>query len=152
MRGFCGLMIVWLLTLLPGAPARAEAVLSEAQATLVVEITNLRSDDGQVLLTLYASEDGWVKKPAKAKVRRIVPIHEGKARERIEALSPGGYAVAVVHDENASGAMDRNWIGIPKEGYGFSNDAIGSMGPPSFKAARFDVKGPETTIRLRMRY
>jgi uncharacterized protein (DUF2141 family) len=65
-------------------------------------------------------------------------------------IPPGTYALAVIHDENMNGKLDTNWLGIPKEGYGFSNAAKATLGAPSFSAAsfRYDGQDMELTISL----
>ena len=70
---------------------------------------------------------------------------------RFEGLPRGGYAVAVIHDENGNNRLD-TLAGIPREGYGFSNDAAVRFGPPKFAAARFDVTGDANRQQIRMRY
>lgn len=69
---------------------------------------------------------------------------------RFEALPVGGYAVAVIHDENANAKLD-TLLGIPREGFGFSRNPAIRFGPPKFAAARFDldIKGTDQNIRLR---
>lgn len=59
-------------------------------------------------------------------------------------LPPGKYAVAAYVDNNKNGKQDKNFMGVPKEDYGFSNDARGMFGPPSFGAAEFELG--ETTV------
>jgi uncharacterized protein (DUF2141 family) len=53
----------------------------------------------------------------------------------------GTYAVSSFHDENGNNKLDRNSLGVPSEGYGFSNDAQGTAGPPTFSQAQFTVDG-----------
>lgn len=66
-------------------------------------------------------------------------------------LSPGDYAVAVIHDENGNSKLD-TMLGIPREGFGFSrNPAIG-FGPPRFAAARFTLSGGDAIEDVRIRY
>ena len=65
-------------------------------------------------------------------------------------VKPGTYAVAVFHDLNGNGRLDRNFIGLPSEPYGFSND-VGRRGPPSFEGALITVKEPSTTVRVTVR-
>ena len=57
----------------------------------------------------------------------------------IPDLPPGKYAVAAYVDNNRNGRQDKNFLGVPKENYGFSNDARGMFGPPSFAEAAFDI-------------
>jgi len=66
-----------------------------------------------------------------------------------QGLGAGRYAVAVYQDENRNGKLDKNFLGMPTEPYGFSNDARGSMGPPSFDAAAVDIAAtPKITVSL----
>ena len=67
-------------------------------------------------------------------------------------IAPGDYAVSAYHDENANGKLDRNLVGMPKEGIGASNDASGTMGSPKFKDARFTYKGGQQTLTIHLKY
>lgn len=64
-------------------------------------------------------------------------------------LAPGQYAIKIMHDENNNGKLDRNMLGIPSEGYGFSNNA-GQFGPASFADAAFTVSGDQK-IQIQIR-
>ena len=70
----------------------------------------------------------------------------------LHGLPPGQYAVQTFHDENGNKKVDRNFIGLPKEGVGFSNDAPIRMGPPKWADAMFTFNGAEQTIQLKTRY
>ncbi len=112
-----------------------------------------RSDKGKALVALFASKDGFPDKPKKA-VRRVeVSIKKGAATTVLMGVRPGTYAVAVLHDEDNDKAMKTGLFGIPKEGYGASQDARGDFGPPSFGDARFDIRaGRRVTTRIKMVY
>ncbi|MBC8009694.1 MAG: DUF2141 domain-containing protein [Burkholderiales bacterium] len=72
------------------------------------------------------------------------PIEESRtAKAQFLDLAPGSYALAAVHDENESGEMDTNWIGMPREGMGFSRDPKSFLGPPKFKDSVLEVKKSE---------
>ncbi|MBY0427835.1 MAG: DUF2141 domain-containing protein, partial [Alphaproteobacteria bacterium] len=88
-------------------------------------------------------------KEAKSKDKQMVKIVQGTAVFSFKGVAPGTYAVAVYHDENGNGKMDTNFIGIPKERTGASNDAKGKMGPPKFQDAKFVVSG-DLTISIAM--
>ena len=62
-------------------------------------------------------------------------------------LPPGRYAIAIYHDENGNGVMDKNFIGIPSEGFGFSRNARGFAGPPSFNAAAVEIGAPGAAVK-----
>jgi uncharacterized protein (DUF2141 family) len=83
-------------------------------------------------------------KPERAAAKARKSIAGGAARVEFPGLAPGAYAVAVYHDENGNGKMDANFLGIPKEPTGASNDAKGKMGPPKFEDARFALDGDKT--------
>ncbi|MEZ0169175.1 DUF2141 domain-containing protein [Microvirga sp. TS319] len=74
----------------------------------------------------------------------------GTVELRIRNVKPGSYSIAVFHDTNGNGKLDRNILGLPSEPYGFSND-VGRRGPPNFDAARIVVREPSTTIVIPVR-
>jgi uncharacterized protein (DUF2141 family) len=78
------------------------------------------------------------------------PARGGVVEFTLRNVKPGSYAVAVFHDLNGNGRLDRNFIGLPNEPYGFSND-VGRRGPPNFDGALIAVKEPATTIRITVR-
>lgn len=82
-------------------------------------------------------------------VARSVPAADHALR--FDGLPRGAYAVAVVHDENGNHRLD-TLAGIPREGYGFSNNAPVRFGPPKFAAARFDLGGDANRQQIKMRY
>jgi len=67
-------------------------------------------------------------------------------------LWPGIYAAAAFHDENRSGDFDTNFIGLPREGYGFSNGARALLGPPAFEDASVELVRSSAEIDLPMNY
>ncbi|WP_284054590.1 DUF2141 domain-containing protein [Stakelama marina] len=129
------------VSLLPGAAPVTD---------LTVDVTGLRSDKGQIRLCLTADADHFPDcKGDAAAITRSVPATEREVR--FTALSPGAYAVSVIHDENGNAKLD-TFAGIPREGFGFSRNPAIRFGPPRFDAARFDVSGPTETQQVRMRY
>ena len=141
-----------LALLLAAAAIPPPAPAAPGTATLVVEVTGLKDDQGSVQVALHASEDGFPTRPEKAIRQASVPISGGRARVVFEGLAPGGYAVAAYHDENGDGRLDTGFLGIPSEGLAASNDAKGFMGPPSFEKARVEVAPGETRITVRISY
>ena len=119
----------------------------ESTARLKVDVTGLKSDRGSVRIALYM-ESGFLETSVRA---AVLPIQGGKASWQLDALPPGEYAVAVVHDENGNGKTDRGAFGIPSEPYAFSNGANALMGPPKWKEARFALEAPATEIQVRVK-
>lgn len=81
-----------------------------------------------------------------------VRIKNNQAQCNFEGIPPGTYAIAVAHDENMNGKLDTNALGIPTEGYGFSNDAVGWLGAPPFSAASFSYVGGDLSLTIRLHY
>ncbi len=122
------------------------------RANLTVIVRGLRSDQGRVSAGLYASSETFMQ-DGQEEATCSVPIRDGVARCVFENVPPGRYAVGLMHDENANGKFDSGFLGIPEEGYGFSRDARGSLGPPSFDAAAFDWDAhADGAIPVRIRY
>jgi len=69
----------------------------------------------------------------------VSDLNGGEVTVVFNDLAPGNYAASVFHDVNKNGELDTNWIGIPKEAYGFSNNARGTMGPPDYEDCVFQV-------------
>lgn len=115
------------------------AAAGSQAATLEIEVQGLRSADGMVMLAIYDSADNWMKKPVRGAM--VQPGADGKALIRVDKLPDGEYAFSLLHDANGNRKMDSNLLGMPIEAYGFSNNATGNFGPPSFEAARFSLKG-----------
>lgn len=121
-----------------------------ATADLAVEITNLRSQKGVVRICLTADPGNFPGCIDDADaVTRSVPATQDKFR--FEGLPQGDYAVAVIHDENSNKKLD-TFVGIPREGFGFSRNPPIRFGPPRFAAARFTVSGDADRQQVRMRY
>jgi uncharacterized protein (DUF2141 family) len=115
-----------------------------SQLTLTVEISGLRNNKGQVLLELTNDKE--------VRVSALVQtIDNNKCVFVISNLKHGKYALRFVHDENKNGQLDTNWCGIPKEGFGFSNNPAITIGPPAFAKTIFDLK-KSTTLRCTPKY
>lgn len=115
---------------------------------LKVEITGMYTDKGKVFLALYNSEATFLKKSEDTKGANAI-VKDKRAIAIFKGLKKGEYAISLFHDENDNNKMDTKIFGIPKEPYGFSNDAKGFMGPPKFKDAKFIVDTNKTiTIKV----
>jgi len=146
------------ITILVGIGACAtQQVLREvrrgpAEATLRVTVRGVRSTDGDVRLALFGDEDGFPNEVEKA-VRTDVQAVQGEVHViELSELPTGPYAVSLFHDEDADGEMATDFVGRPKEGYGISNDASSTFGPPKYEDARIELAAGETEIQIQMRY
>lgn len=117
---------------------------------LDVALDHLRSAKGLVRVCLTSDPVNF---PACVDDADAVTLSFSAAQRSfsLPGLSPGDYALAVIHDENGNGRLD-TFVGIPREGYGFSRNAPVRFGPPRFAAARFAVSGETTSERVTMRY
>lgn len=82
----------------------------------------------------------------------VIKIRKAQARCDFEDIPPGTYAMAVVHDENMNGKLDTNWLGIPTEGYGFSNNAKAVLSAPPFSDASFPYDGQSIDLTMTLHY
>ena len=123
---------------------------SADSAQLVVRIDGVRSDDGVVRLGLFRSADDFPRGQPVA--GQSVPAMAGSVVAVFDDVSDGRYAIAVYHDEDGDGQFTRNFLGLPLEGYGFSNDAPVVLGPPGFETAAIEVAGSFAQTAIRARY
>ena len=100
------------------------------------------------MAALYDKTDTWLKKPLK---RDIVAATKGTTLIVFTDLPAGDYALSVFHDTDGDKKMGRNVLGVPTEPFGFSRDASGLFGPPSFDEAKVAVPaaGATATIKLK---
>jgi len=114
------------------------------KVTITVSVNDLRSNEGVILIRLLDDKEKQVQ-------QQIAVIKEGTMEVYFKNVTAGKYAISYFHDENNNQEMDTGTMGIPKEGYGFSNDARGFMGPPSFKEQVFEVSR-DTSMTLKTKY
>jgi uncharacterized protein (DUF2141 family) len=118
-----------------------------------VKILNIKNSTGTVACALFESPVGFpIEFLRSATNVMVIKIRKTQARCDFEDIPPGTYAMAVIHDENMNGKLDTNRLGIPREGYGFSNDAKGWLGPPSFSATSFRYDGRNLDLTMSLHY
>jgi uncharacterized protein (DUF2141 family) len=120
--------------------------------SILINITNIRSNNGKVNVSLFAAADGFPSNPQKAVAVQSVVIQGNQVRLRFDNLPFGTYAIACLHDENGNGKIDTNLVGIPKEGYGASNNAVSKLSAPKFEAAKFAFNAAAFSANLKMFY
>lgn len=119
---------------------------------LAVEVDGLRNQQGQICLSLFASGRGFPSSGTNAVQNRCVAITAIPQLVTFENLQPGSYAVAVLHDINSDSKANRNFLGIPLEGFGFSGNPVIRTSPPKFNDAVVLVAGPRTNIQIQLNY
>jgi uncharacterized protein (DUF2141 family) len=140
------------LALLAAAVAEAQTSDSSSTNAIKVDVVGLHTNEGKVHCALYSSADGFPDDSAKAAKLTTAKIANERVVCEFPAVTPGEYAVSVYQDENSNGKLDRNFMGVPKEGVGASNDAKGSFGPPKFADARFLYEGGLQELTIHLQY
>jgi uncharacterized protein (DUF2141 family) len=118
---------------------------------ITIAVEGLRNDQGAVRCGLYNSPNGF-REPGKEFKGVEAAISGGKANCVFTSVPPGTYAVALFHAEHGEKVLETGMFGIPKMGYGFTRDAKGSMGPPSFAAAAYAYAGGTSTWPVKVQY
>ncbi|MDO8289359.1 MAG: DUF2141 domain-containing protein [Parvibaculum sp.] len=146
-----------------GLVLAALAVMPAHAGDLKLTVVGVRSDDGALMIGFYDSAAKFEKAiDASAHVGLLsdkgrligatMRTRTGMQGIGFLRLPPGRYAVIVFHDENDNALLDMNALGIPIEGYGFSNNASGFFSAPSFDAAAVTVGSGETSISIALNY
>ena len=143
------------------APSRTAAVLTVtiwfvgsasfaadpvSDASIVARFTGLDSARGQAVFLLFDTEDPFPEIVEGAARRLVVPIVDGAATARFERLAPGRYAISALHDRDADGSLDTNWLGFPAEPFGVS---LVAKGVPSWERSSL-VLEPGAVRELRI--
>ena len=112
-------------------------IQAQHQTTSIeIQINDISSDKGSIRIGLYNSESNFYKKLYKS---TSIKAKKGSIKVVLDDILIGHYAISLYHDENNNKELDSNFLGIPKEPYGTSNNAKGTFGPPSWEDAKFSV-------------
>ncbi len=129
--------IVLLIILLFLLPDILNGQDNKNELTLIVK--NIRNNKGLVAVQLLDEEENVIE-------ALYIDIKNKVASTIFHDISHGKYAVKIFHDENRNEKMDFNWLGIPKEGFGFSGNAKITFGPPDIKEFLFQVDADKKII------
>ena len=121
-------------------------------ASLVIELSGVRNNKGHVLIALFNQTSGFPDQSDKAYRKLRIPAAAGTLKASFDNLPPGTYAFGVIHDENDNQKLDTGLFGIPKEGFVFSRNAMGTMGPPSFDNAAIKIETKFAVQALKIKY
>lgn len=139
MRSSVLLVVVFGFMVFFSAPITLRAASSPNGVRVVVK--GLRDDKGRVGCGLFKGPDGFPRERNKEFAGTWVPIHRRVAVCFFRRVPAGTYAVTVLDDTNMDGKMDFGPLGLPKKGYGFSNNVRATLWSPSFEAASFKYDG-----------
>jgi uncharacterized protein (DUF2141 family) len=130
------------------ASALVLAISPACAATLVIKVEKVSPRGGDLRVALYNQQDyAGDQDPVTDKV---VPAHPGETVVTMENVKPGIYAVKLFQDFNRNGQFDMNWMGLPLEKYGFSNDAHPTFSEPPFDATKFELRPGTNTITIHL--
>ncbi len=129
-----------------------EAIASSTNSNVTVNLEGLKNKKGQVCLSLFNASKGFPTSGDRAIQARCFKITETPQQVTFKNLKAGNYAVAVIHDINGDSTLNRNFLGIPTEGFGFSRNPAITSGPPKFQDSAFLVVGPSTQVDIQLQY
>lgn len=120
---------------------------------VIVDVVGLHSAKGRVLVAFYCGAAGFPGDYKRTCASQAVAAQKGRLRLTFDAIPAGEFAISMFHDENANSNLDRNFLGIPKEGWGASRDAKANFGPPSYADARLTLAaGEKKQVVVRVQY
>lgn len=141
-----------LLLAIFGNLAIASHINAVSSSTLTVTVDGLRDQRGRVCFSLFSTEQGFPSNSERATESQCVSVANTLTAVTFRNLNVGRYAIAVIHDANADGSLNRGFLGIPLEGFGFSRNPRILTGPPSFGDAAISVSGVSTNIQIQLKY
>ena len=138
------LVLFLMASFVPGSDAQKDA---KQIGQLTVVIRGLESDEGKVKIGLFDSKESYSsgEKPFRG---FLVAINDKKAEYTFGDIPYGTYAIKLYHDKNGNGKLDTNFMRIPKEPYGFSNNARGKFGPTKWDGAKFVFNAKSMSIEI----
>jgi uncharacterized protein (DUF2141 family) len=117
--------------------------------TLTIHIKNVKNERGNLIIAIFDNQDEFLQKPyMTVRASAVSPELE----VNFENLKYGIYAISIIHDENSNDKLDTNLFGVPKEGFGFSNDVMGTFGPPSFEKSMIKWSGHHEPVLITLKY
>jgi uncharacterized protein (DUF2141 family) len=126
----------------------------EKKGEIKVEVVGFDSDEGVVRVLIFNKnvENGFPTNFSIAYEQRIENIHNKKAEIIFKDLPFDDYAISVHHDKNNNGVLDKNWVGIPTEAIGASNNPKAFLGPPSFDDAKITLNTKKIYLKINVNY
>ena len=142
--------VVVLFALLISFSLKSQTLVKKGNLKVIV--TNIKSITGQIGFCLFKTSTDFPNHPEKAILAAFVKTSGNSVEYTFTNIEMGTYAVSAFHDEDSDRKINSNFIGIPKEGVGVSNNAKGHFGPPKFNDAKFDFNKSEQTITISLTY
>jgi uncharacterized protein (DUF2141 family) len=136
---------IFLLLLLPAATIDGQNV--------EVTITAIRNSEGQMVIGVFRDDESFRKEQSYLELRYSKKdVSNGEMKVQF-TIPPGTYGISILDDETGNGIMEYNFLGMPKEGFGFSDYYHTGLTLPKFDAFKFDLgEGQKKSINIRIRY
>ncbi|WP_371819384.1 DUF2141 domain-containing protein [Tolypothrix sp. PCC 7910] len=147
-----GMKVSMLLLAVVGNLAWSFSARANLTGNLTVEIDGLKNKQGQVCASIFANSKGFPNQRDRVIQKQCTNITEIPVKLTFENLKAGSYAVAVMHDQNKDLVLNRNSLGMPTEGFGFSKNPEVSTRAPKFGDAAIVLAGPNTEIKINLKY
>lgn len=112
--------------------------------SLQIDVTGIETGDGYIFIAIYAKPEDFLSETMFKGLR--IPVQNRKVLKTTLELPQGSYAMAVFHDENSDGVMNRNFFQVPTEPYGFSNKARAILNPPRWDEAAISLNSHKTEV------
>lgn len=119
--------------------------------SIKINIPNIKSEKGEILIALFNKTEGFPENANTAFQTAKLKAKKGVQSITMPNIIDGRYALAIFHDENGDGKMNKNMLGIPKEGYGVSNNVKNLMSAPTFNEAAF-THNKDTELSIQLNY
>jgi uncharacterized protein (DUF2141 family) len=143
----CGFIAIASTSLLSIPSAQAGYI-----SNLVVKFNSLKNTKGRVCLTVFSGPKGFPAGGTGSSLKSSRCIDAKNGSVTFTNLPLGNYAIAAIHDSNNDGKLNTNPLGVPSEGFGFSNNPPIRFGPASFADSQVFVSGTKTVVQIQMRY
>lgn len=144
-------LTVFAIALLMPLAANSE-VATPPTGVLEINVTNIEQGSGTIYVAVLNFPDAWLKSDAGSRPFReaTVPVTgTSDVQVSIKDLPPGKYAISLFQDLNGDSKLDTNFVGFPKEPFGFSAP-MGPMGPPDFDKAAIEFSGNNTSVKIEL--
>ena len=123
--------------------------LAQGSGDLHVVVNNIKHEVGVLQVAIFDNEESYLKDALEIKTIRV--NKRGTAELTFESLPYGKYCLSIFHDLNENVELDTNFMGIPKEPFGFSNDVMGTFGPPGFEKASVSVASAKQSTSIKLK-
>jgi uncharacterized protein (DUF2141 family) len=121
-------------------------------SNLAITVNGMKNQKGQVCFSVFSTRQGFPSDTRRAIKSQCVKVGDTAVNLNLNNLKAGNYAVAVFHDANGDGNLNTNFLGIPTEGFGFSNNPRIRTGPPNFVESAVFVVGSGTNVQIQLQH